>query len=434
MASDSGIDGGNGREGDSREPDATASWTRRRFLQHGGLVGASVGLAGSWAVPGGAARTSARVERRVTLGRTGIEVPDIGFGTFTLESDEDLVRYALDRGITHFDTAESYTEGRAEEVLGRALRGRRHEVTLTSKNWAKPEDSAEHQMQILERSLRRLETDYLDLYLNHAVNDVARLASPEWQAFTSRAKEQGKIRHVGMSGHAGRLGECVAYALDHDLVDTILVAYNFAQQPSFKQNVKRYLQDFAASFDLVSPQPELPGLMARAKAQNVGVMVMKTLKGARQNDMRPFESAGRTFSQAAFRWVLSDPAVDALIVTMESRKQVDEYLEASGSGPPDAEDLALLGRYEMMQAGHRCSIGCDACVEACPASVPIADVMRMRMYALDYEQPRVASREYAGLDADASACLQCTGAPCAKACPAGLSISELNRDTHRRLA
>lgn len=428
------------QEGDERSAvasqiDALGSWTRRRFLQHGGLAGASVGLAGSWIRPARAEPSPApQIRRRVTLGRTGLEVPDISFGSFSLETEEDLVRHALDRGITHFDTAEGYTEGRAEEVLGRALRGRRHEVTITSKYWANPEDSAEHQMRMLDQSLRRLQTDYIDLYLNHAVNDVARLESPEWQAFTARAKEQGKIRNVGMSGHAGRLGECVAYALDHDLVDAILVAYNFAQQPSFKQNVKRYLQELAASFDLVSPQPELPGLLARAKAQDVGVMVMKTLKGARLNDMRPFESPDRTFAQAAFRWVLSDPSVDALVVTMTSREMIDEYVEASGSGPPDAEDLALLGRYEMRQAGTLCVMGCGDCAESCPAEVPIADVMRMRMYALDYGEPRIAAREYAALGAGAEACLSCSGAPCATACPGGLSILDLNRDTHHRLA
>lgn len=63
----------------------------------------------------------------------GIEIPDISMGTFALEHDESLVHHALDRGITHFDTAESYADGRAEEVLGRALRGRRSEVTLTTR-------------------------------------------------------------------------------------------------------------------------------------------------------------------------------------------------------------------------------------------------------------------------------------------------------------
>jgi hypothetical protein len=65
--------------------------------------------------------------------RTGLSVPDIGFGSSQLSGDEAVVRHALDRGIDYFDTAESYTNGASEETLGRALRGVREQVTLASK-------------------------------------------------------------------------------------------------------------------------------------------------------------------------------------------------------------------------------------------------------------------------------------------------------------
>lgn len=407
-------------------------WTRRRFLRAGTALGTAV-AAGAASSGARAAETPA-IRRRVTLGRTGVEVPDISFGTFSLEdeADERLVHHALDRGITHFDTAEGYTEGRAEKILGRALRGRRDEVTLTSKYWALPEHSAEYQMRMLEQSLRHLHTDYVDLYMNHAVNEVARL-SDEWQRFATLAKEQGKIRAIGMSGHAPRLAQCMEHALDHDLVDVFLVAYSFAQQPSFKESLKSYLSDWLPSLDIVASQARLPELLARAHRQGVGVMVMKTLKGARLNDMRPFERPGRTFAQAAFRWVLSDPAVDGLAVTMTSAEQIDEYIEASGGDAPDREDLALLARYAAVNAGTSCLIGCGDCLSSCPQGVAINDVMRMRMYDRDYGKRAIAQREYARLTASAEACLGCSGAPCAGACPSGLDIAGLNRDTHRRL-
>ncbi len=414
------------------------SWTRREFLRESVVRGGVAGVAGLGvtlgARPTRGASAAPVIARRVVLGRTGIEIPDISFGTFSLESDERLIHHALDRGITHFDTAESYTNGRAEEVLGRALRGRRHEVTLTSKFWAEPSHSTKKQMEVLEASLRRLGTDHIDIYLNHAVNEVERLKSAEWLCFVERAKAQGKIRAIGMSGHAGRLVECLDYALDQKLVDVILVAYNFSQQASFRENAKRYLKDFAASFDLITTHPELPQMIARAHDEGVGVMVMKTLKGARKNDMRPFEATGRTFSQAAFRWVLSNRAIDGLVVSMTSQEMVDEYVEASGSGAPDREDLALLTRYESRNARSTCQTGCSECASACPLAVPIPDVMRMRMYDVDYNQPAVAASEYALLDTNAAACLSCSGAPCRSACPNGLSIPELNRDTHRRLS
>ncbi len=410
-------------------------WTRRDFLRAGSAVGTAAMAAG--AAGAGAARSPAapEIRKRVELGRTGVEIPDISFGSFSLEADADerVVHHALDRGVTHFDTAEGYTEGRAEKILGRALAGRRDQVTLTTKFWAEPEHSAEYQMKMLEQSLRHLRTDYVDVYMNHAVNEVARLGE-EWQAFAARAKEQGKIRAIGMSGHAPRLAQCMEYALDHQLVDAFLVAYSFAQQPSFKESVKAYLSDWLPSLDIVASQARLPELIGRAHAEGVGVMVMKTLKGARLNDMRPYERPGRTFSQAAFRWVLADPSVDGLVVTMTSEAQIDEYLEASGAEAPDREDLALLARYLAKNAGSSCLIGCGDCMSSCPAGVSIPDVMRMRMYDRDYGKPAIARSEYARLDADASACLGCSGAPCAGACPSGLEIAPLLRDTHRRLA
>lgn len=442
----------NARDGGANEARPVAR-TRRAFLARSiaqaTALGAAVGSIG--AVPFGApearadgapgptriagsSASPARIRSRRALGRTGLTIPDISMGTFSLERAEELVHHALDRGITHFDTAESYAGGRAEEVLGRALKSRRPSVTLTSKFSAHAEHTAAQQMTILERSLRRLGTDYLDVYLNHAVNDVASLDSPEWQSFIDRAKREGKIRAAGMSGHAGRLTECLGHGLDAGLLDVILVAYNFSQTPSYRDGVQQYFSGLSSSFDIVSPQPGLPALLTRAHEKGVGVMVMKTLRGARLNDMRPFERPGRTFAQAAFRWVLAEPAVDGLVVSMTSRAMIDEYVEASGSGSPDREDLALLARYEARHAASTCSPGCGACVSACPAGVPIADVMRMRMYALDYQVPAIAAHEYARLPIDAAACLACTGAPCASACPVGLPIAEHNRDTHHRLA
>lgn len=427
-------------------------WTRRRFLaetvERSSILGATLALAGPAASAGaddgrepsarapGAKGTGAPVSirSRRALGRTGLEIPDISMGTFSLDEGEALVHHALDRGITHFDTAESYSGGRAEEVLGRALRGRRQQVTITSKFSASPAHTSAQQMAILERSLRKLGTDTIDVYLNHAVNDEARLESDHWLAFVEQAKRQGKIRAAGMSGHAGRLTECLKRGLDAGVLDVILVAYNFSQQPSYREDVKRYLSGLSSSFDFVSPQPGLPALLARAHAAGVGVMVMKTLKGARLNDMRPFEADGRTFAQAAFRWVLSDPAIDGLVVSMTSRAMIDEYVAASGSGPPDRADLALLARYEARHGATTCTVGCGDCLSACPAGVPIADVLRTRMYALDYGLPETAAAEYARLAGDASPCLGCSGTPCAGACPVGLPIAAFARETHGLLA
>jgi hypothetical protein len=368
------------------------------------------------------------VRRYVPLGNTGIKMSDISFGASRLGAgEENLVRHAFDRGINYFDTAESYTGGDSESTIGNALLGKRDKVYLTSKVSAGATERKESLMATLEGSLQRLRTDYVDVYFNHAVNDVRRLQNPEWYEFTERAKRQGKIRATGMSGHAGRLSQCLDYALGKGSVDVILVAHNFGQDPKF-------YQQFTRAFDFVARQPDLPRILRQAKAKGVGVVAMKTLMGARLNDMRPFEKGGATFAQAAFRWVLSNPDVDGLIISMTSPDRVDEYLGASGWRSAARDDLPLLWQYAQMHGTSYCRHACNDCEGACPYGVPIADVLRTRMYAQDYGDMRLARSEYALLGAGASACLTCTAQPCAGACTHGLAINTLLAPMHRMLA
>jgi len=400
---------------------------RREFLRRGALAGASVGLLPLAAGGALAAVAPPGVKGERTLGRTGLRVSDIGFGSSSLDGNLLLVRHALERGISYFDTAESYMDGRSETTLGNALRGQRERITLASKVSAEANSSRATLMQALEGSLRRLRTDRIDVYFNHAVNDVARLQNPEWPEFISRAKQAGKLRFTGMSGHGGRLIECLDYAIDHGLADVVLVGYNFGQDPAFYER-------FTKSMDFVAIQPDLPRVLAKAKAKGVGVVAMKTLRGAKLNDMRPYEAGGATFAQAAFRWVLASPNVDALIVTMRDRQQVDEYLGASGWKPPSAADARLLERYEARNGASQCRYGCGDCQSACPAGVPISDVLRTRMYAEDYGDLALARSEYAALGAGASACLTCAHRACTGACPHGLDIPELATRAHRASA
>ncbi len=366
------------------------------------------------------------MKRYVPLGRTGLEVADIGFGASRLRGDESVVLRALDRGINYFDTAESYTSGNSETTLGKALAGHREKIVLASKVHCGASTREASLMRSLEASLRRLRTDRIDVYFNHAVNDVARLKNGAWGEFVAKAKAQGKIRFTGMSGHGGNLIPCLDYALDESLVDVILVAYNFGQDPSFYER-------FTKSLDWIARQPDLPRVLAKARQGGVGIVAMKTLMGAKLNDMRPFEAGGATYAQAAFRWVLAGGLVDSLVVTMKTPAQVDEYVGASGGTPPGLAEQELLRRYVTAQSDRQCRYGCDACSDACAAGVPIAEVLRTRMYALDYEDEAFARSEYRGLTPDASPCLSCAERTCTGACPFGLSLETLVSDTHRRL-
>ncbi len=400
---------------------------RREFIKSGALAGIGIGLV--LADPASASVSHApQVRRYSPLGRTGMHISDISFGADRLSlGEEDLVHHALDRGINYFDTADDYRGGESETTLGKALRGKRNNVFIASKSSAWPETKKDAMMQALEGSLRRLQTDHVDVYFNHAVNDINRLKNPEWYEFAETAKKQGKVRFTGMSGHAGNLVQCLDYAIDSGNFNVILCAYNFGQDPRFYQ---RYLSDF----DWVARQPDLPRVIDKAKSRGMGVVVMKTLMGARLNDMRPYERGGATFSQAAFGWVLSNHHVDGLIVSMTTTEAIDEYLGASGSRTADEETLPLLRRYAHMHGTSYCKHACNVCEGACPADVAIADVMRTRMYAVDYGDLRMAREGYSAIARNAEACLTCTAKPCAGACPHGLRIADLTVPTHRLLS
>jgi len=397
---------------------------RRDFLvRSASAVGA--GLLGAAGLDAFAAPAVPQVRRYAPLGRTGMKIADIAFGSSRTRNPE-VVRHAFERGINYFDSAEGYQGGDAEEAIGKALHDVRDRVYLTSKTKAGANARREEMMSSLEGSLRRLRTDTIDVYFNHAVNDVARMRNEEWYEFTELAKKQGKIRFRGMSGHAGNLVECLNFALDHQLVDVILAAYNFGQDPSFYERLKK-------NFDFVALQPNLPPVLARAHRDGVGVIAMKTLMGARLNDMRPYEAGGATFSQAAFRWVLSNPDVDALVVSMTESEQIDEYLGASGAKRVGQSELRLLEGYAARNGARYCQHGCGVCEKSCPEAVAISEVLRTRMYDVDYGDRELARRDYAQLGVAASPCLGCDPPACADACPNGLPIATLTRDAARRL-
>jgi uncharacterized protein len=147
---------------------------------------------------------------RRKLGRTGVEVCALGLGGYHLglvKSQREAVRIvqaAVDEGITFLDNAWEYHDGRSETIMGRALDGRRPQVFLMTKVCTHGRGRREAMRQ-LEQSLRRLRTDYLDLWQVHEVvydNDPERHAAPGGVLEAlDEAKRQGKVRFVGFTGH-----------------------------------------------------------------------------------------------------------------------------------------------------------------------------------------------------------------------------------------
>ncbi len=386
---------------------------RRTFLRDTALLGGAVaaGLPGAAASPAPPATSptnaGAGMARR-TLGRTGLRVPEVGLGGYPID-DPDVILYALDRGINYLDTASCYRGGASETTIGKALKGRRDAFIVTTK-WCphhigKPAKK-QFFLEQLDASLIRLQTDHVDLLLNHEVgknsdgSGLPRLQNPEMFEAWEIAHRAGKARFLGASGHDPDLMDIMRYAVESGRFDAVLCRYSFLDYPG---------QD---------------ALIARAAEKGVGFIAMKTLAGAKGADLDRFRDRHVTFKQAALKWVLSNRKVSNLIISINSRQQVDEYAAAAGA-PLTLADRAILEEYAREFSTQVCRFE-GACMEACPENVRITDILRFSMYYHEYKQENRALESYARLVASerAAHCLHCSGF-CERACAYDLPIRTL---------
>lgn len=345
------------------------------------------------------------------LGRTNEMVSDISLGGGQI-NDSDVARAAMDAGINYFDTSPDYSDTSSERVIGEAIKGRRDKVFLATKfcvaDGHLPSDTPVPKiMEAVNASLERLQTDHVDLIHVHSCDSVDRLLAPNIHEAFDRLKEQGKVRFLGVSTHTPNLEQVTNAAIDSGRFDVMMLAYHFGMWPNFGH------------------------ILEKAKQHDVAVVAMKTLKGAKHTNLAQFRQESGAYSQAAFRWVLSNPNVSCLVVSFKEHQQVDEYVYASGTAIESA-DVAMLDRYDELTRGDYCQPHCGRCLDSCEYSLPINDVLRYRMYFKDYGWEKEGMRHYAKLDRNASLCAGCH-APCAGRCPIGVPIREKMMDADRVL-
>ena len=251
--------------------------------------------------------------------------------------------------------------------------------------------------------------------LNHEVGrnsdgtGVERLKNPEMFEAFAEARKAGKVRFLGASGHDPDLMDVMHYAVDSGRFDVLLCRYSFLDYP--EQNT----------------------LIEKARAKGVGVIAMKTLAGAKGADLDKFRDRYTTFKQAALKWVLSNPNISNLIISINSTRQVDEYAPASGR-PLEKADLDVLREYAESFSTQVCRFS-GACLPACPENVRIADILRFSMYFNDYKQENRGVESYAKLVASerAAHCAHCAGF-CEQACAYDLPIKTLMIRGHEILS
>ena len=341
------------------------------------------------------------------FGRTEWNISDIVLGTGRIEGEKgvEIARAAIARGVNYFDTSPDYSASGSEEAMGEVLKdGGRDELFIATKfctpiGHLPPGTPVERYKEIIHDSLRRLGTDYVDLVHVHSCDEVDRLLDPNMHTAFEQLKQEGKARFLGFSSHTPNLIEVANTAIDDGRFDVMMLAYHHGLWAPMEDIIKR----------------------ARSE-QDMGVVAMKTLKGAKHRGLTNFEGHADTYAQAALKWVLSNQDVSCAVISFFEPQHVDEYLAASGQ-PFTPTDQATLDAYDGRIAGTYCGPHCGQCLGSCPEQLPIHDVLRHRMYFEDYGWEKQALERYSSLERNAEACVSCS-APCLGSCPVGLNIKE----------
>ncbi|GAC1440144.1 MAG: aldo/keto reductase [Solirubrobacteraceae bacterium] len=311
------------------------------------------------------------------FGNTDLETSAIGFGTWALGSDwwgeheapDELIAHALSLGITFFDTADTYGQGLNEELVGAALKRAgvpREQIQISTKfgylldherkdhgESERPHDwSAEHTRAALEASLRRLHTDYVDLYQLHNPRMDALDCGELWAELLALQAE-GKIRHFGVA-----LGPKIGWreegvrALQEQPIAALQTVYNMLEQ-----------QPGAEFLELAEPRGI--GVIARVPTSS-GLLeghltAEHTFEGNDHRRHRPrswlidglqkvdqleflTRSGERTLAQVAYAFILAQPAIATVLHTINTRAQLDEWAASPDVPPLDADELAAFER------------------------------------------------------------------------------------------
>lgn len=358
------------------------------------------------------------------LGRTGIEISEISLGGSPLPGG-DLFYQVLDRGVNYIDTSHNYEGGNSERRIGRMFRDRgREAVHVCTKFHVRGKWDEASIIRSVEGSLRRLETDYVDVLAVHGAENAADLDDERVLSAFARLRDQGKFRFTGLSCHANHAA-VVEKAVACGYYDVITLAYNvFDGQPAEKST---------AVFGDYLGESGIGRLIALAKTKNIGVIAMKVLKsGGRQQDLARYQTETSTLPQAMIRWVLDNPHVDSVVTEIQSFQEMEEDLAAAGS-PIGTAEREILARHVADNRRNYCH-ACAVCRGVCPAGVDTTSILRFLTYAETYGKTTVAREAYRSLDGKqtVAACRDC-GA-CEEACLYGLPVRAKLRQAHGLLS
>jgi predicted aldo/keto reductase-like oxidoreductase len=400
--------------------------SRRDFVKTVGLAGLAVagaGATGALAAPEPPAATApAGTMPKRKLGKTGVEVSILNLGgMFDTINNQLLLKQALKWGVTMWDTAESYGNGLSEEGMGRFFARNpeaRKEIFLVTKLVPKEGNLTER----LNKGLKRLQTDHVDLFFIHAITGIDQM-TPAIKAWAAEMKQAGKFKFFGFSTHTN-MADCLAGAARLDWIDAAMFTYNFQ----------------------VMHDPKMQEAVKACEKAGVGLVAMKTMGGgpgakktaspAKLEMAEKFLKRGFTDKQAKLKMVWETPQIASLCSQMPNLTILMANVAAARDQVKLARDeVESLRLYALETQCDYCA-GCGSiCQEAVGGAVPVNEVMRCLMYHRYYGEPELARETFAGLPEAVRQQLTAVDYSRAEqACPNRLAIAQLMRQAAEMLA
>ena len=362
------------------------------------------------------------------LGKTGLKVPVMSLGTmYNLIDNQIILRSTLKWGVNSWDTAHNYGGGNSELGVGKFLKDnpevRKNLFLATKASGANTIDEIE---QRLQTSLKRMNTDYIDLYYApHAASGPDKLTD-ELKNWAESAKKRKLIRFFGFTVHKN-MADCLAAASKLGWIDVIMTSYNF-----------RFMQD-----------DKMQAAVDACYKANIGLIAMKTtgkttIQWAKQAveteaDKKLIEhllQKGFTQEQATIQLALEDERISCACVGMENVA----VLTANVAAVLDKTKLARADFDAFKEyAGATCSGYCAGCADICDSVLPdapyVSDIMRYLMYYNSYGKKDWAKELFAGIPAGVRSRLLSIDYSAAEArCPQHLPIAKLVAEAVGKLA
>jgi predicted aldo/keto reductase-like oxidoreductase len=269
-------------------------------------------------------------------------------------------------------------------------------------------------------SLKRLQTDYMDVLLIHGVSNEEHLTDERLLGAFEKLKNQGKYRFRGLSCHSNH-HKVVKKAIDSGLYDMIQLGYNVF-------DIKETEEDYEIYDDYLG-QSGIRRLIALAKSKDIGIIAMKTLKvGGRRQNVEKYKTGNTTLYQAMLKWVLENKNIASAVIEMLTFEQLEEDMAAVGKSLSNKERKNLF-RYVTDNSKDYCHM-CGSCQTKCPSRLKTTSILRYLAYHESYRKISLARQAYSRFkpSQNASSCQNC--GECERVCPYGVAVRKKIKEAH----